>query len=44
MSASLTPGMAALALFGVFFVLLVARVPVALPAFRSSPTSRVFRR
>jgi len=28
-SAALTPGMAALALFGVFFVLLVARVPVA---------------
>jgi len=29
MSAALSPGMAALALFGVFFVLLVARVPVA---------------
>src|ERR1700704_6680203 len=29
MSAGLTPGMAALALFGVFFLLLVARVPVA---------------
>lgn len=29
MSATLSPGMAALALFGVFFVLLVARVPVA---------------
>src|SRR3982074_2334166 len=29
MSAGLTPGMAALALFGAFFVLLVARVPVA---------------
>ena len=28
-SVALTPGMAALALFGVFFVLLVARVPVA---------------
>ena len=29
MSSTLSPGMAALALFGVFFVLLVARVPVA---------------
>ena len=28
-SAALTPGLAALALFGTFFVLLIARVPVA---------------